>query len=342
MGRGSAGSKAEKRERSRIAVRPFWSGTISFGLINVPVQLFPAVRRTSVPLRMLAEDGTPLRRRYWCPVDERLVEADEIVRGYELEDGSHVIVSDEELEAIEPKKSREIDLRRFVDLASVPPLHFDRAYFLTPTGDSNKAYRLLAEVMEATGRAGIATFVMRGREYLVAILAEKGILRADTLRFQDELRPPEAIGLEELPEPDSAKEEGFEAAIRAAEADGLDPDELVDDTAERLVALARRKRSKGEDVYELEEADEEEAEEELDAEEREGGLDLLETIRRSLQGDNGASNGRGRGRARSAEDGKRLEELPKNRLYERAQELDIEGRSKMDREALIRALRRRE
>src|SRR5690606_31886465 len=99
-----------------------------------------------------------------------------ILRGYEWAEGEYVVVRDEELEAIEPKKTREIDLRRFVDLSEIPPLYFERTYFLTPDGNSNKAYRLLAEVMERKQRAGIATFVMRDREYLVAILAENGIL----------------------------------------------------------------------------------------------------------------------------------------------------------------------
>jgi DNA end-binding protein Ku len=333
MARKNRKSGGERERTRRVPVRPFWSGTISFGLINVPVQLFPAVRRTSAPLRMLDEDGTPLRRRYYCPAHDRLVESDEIVRGYELDDEAHVVVSDEELEAIEPKKSREIDLQRFVDLGSVPPLHFNRSYFLTPTGDSNKAYRLLAEVMERTGRAGIATFVMRGREYLVAILSERGILRADTLRFSDEVRTAEEVGLDEIREPDPELVSRFEEAIEAGEADSLDPDELTDGSAGRLLALAKAKRAKGRDVFEPRGGDEDE-----DAEEDEGfeGIDLLQTIRISLHGGNGSGSNGGDREGEEA-----LEELPKTRLYELAQELDIEGRSKMDREALIEALRRR-
>src|SRR5690606_22010540 len=96
-----------------------------------------------------------------------------------------VVVTDEELEALAPEKSRDIDLRRFVDVGAIAPEMCERAYFLTPAGGSTKAYRLLAAAMERTGRAGIATFVMRGKEYLVAILAENGILRTETLRFAD-------------------------------------------------------------------------------------------------------------------------------------------------------------
>ena len=144
---------------------------------------------------MLSPDGVPLSRRYYSQKSDRALEDDEMVRGYEIEDGEYVVVTDEELERLEPKKTRDIDVRLFVDQDSIPPVYFERAYFLTPGGNSEKAYRLLAETMENRGRAGIATFVMRGKEYLIAIFAEKGLLRAETMRFADELRSPKEIGL---------------------------------------------------------------------------------------------------------------------------------------------------
>jgi DNA end-binding protein Ku len=242
--------KAEKPQRKQ-AIGAFWSGTISFGLISVPVNLFPANRRSSVSLRMLDEDGTPLRRRYYCPKHKRLVERDEIIRGHEVGDGEHVVVTDEELEAVLPGRSREIDLRRFVDASQIPPLFFERAYFLTPAGDSNKAYRLLAEVMERTGRAGIATFVMRNKEYLVAILAEDGILRAETLRFQDELRTPAAVGLADDPEVDEEEVARFEKAIADHAREGLALEEMEDESGFALRELASKKRKKNEDVVEV-------------------------------------------------------------------------------------------
>ena len=171
--------------------RPFWSGTISFGLVSVPVNLFPAQRGDGVPLRLLDPEGRPLARRYYCPAEETELGGDEIVRGYEVEEGKYVVIRDEELEALEPEKTRDIDLRRFVDRAEIDPMFFDRAYFLTPGADSTKAYRLLAAALEETDRAGIATFVMRGKEYWVAILAEEGLLAAATLRFPAEIRSPE-------------------------------------------------------------------------------------------------------------------------------------------------------
>lgn len=112
------------------------------------------------------------------------------MRGYEVEKDRFILVDDEELVALAPEKSQEIDLKRFVELSEIDPVYFERAYFLAPDRDAVKAYRLLARTMEEAGRAGIATFVMRGKEYLVAIIAEQGFLRAETLRFHDELRIP--------------------------------------------------------------------------------------------------------------------------------------------------------
>lgn len=133
--------------------RPFWSGTITFGLVSIPVDLFPANRSQRVSLRMIDEDGTPLSRRYYCPRTNRGVDYENLVRGYEIERGKYVPVTDEELEALEPEKTREIDLRRFVPAEDIDPLYFRRGYFFAPNETSGKAYRLLADIMERTGRA---------------------------------------------------------------------------------------------------------------------------------------------------------------------------------------------
>src|SRR5690606_39829090 len=134
-----------------------------------------------------------------------------------------------------PERTRDIDLRLFVDASEVDPVHFERAYYLTPAGESTKAYRLLARVMEESGRAGIATFVMRGKEYLVAILAENGILRAETLRFVDEVRSPDSIGLPEPRPVKPADVKRFERVIEQRAAARLAESELVDRSAERIL-----------------------------------------------------------------------------------------------------------
>ncbi|MEX0939285.1 MAG: Ku protein [Pirellulales bacterium] len=307
-------------------VRPFWSGTISFGLVSVPVHLFPGRRSGGVAMRMLDEDGTPLARRYHCPEHEVDVHPEHIVRGYELEDGSYVVIRDEELEAISPKKSREIDLRRFVDIAQVSPTLFDRPYFLTPAGDSTKAYRLLADVMHQTQKAGIATFVMRGKEYLVAILSHGGVLSAQTLRFPDEIRDADDVGLPEAPQIDREQVSRFEKAIRKHSVNELPRDELKDASTEQLTALVEKKRKKGQDIVETEDY-------EPDASEPSSDVDLMEAIRRDLQGGNGAPQ-------RSDADGSDLEDRSKEELYALAKQRNVPGRSKMNRDDLITALRK--
>jgi DNA end-binding protein Ku len=165
-------------QESGVTPRPFWSGAITFGLVSIPVNLFPANRQIRVSLRMLSPEGHPLSRRYYAPATGRELSDEQMVRGYEIEKDEYIVVTDEELERLAPERSRAIDLRRFVEANQIPALYFERAYFLVPSEACEKAYRLLATTMEKTKRAGIATFVMRGKEYLIAILAENGILRA--------------------------------------------------------------------------------------------------------------------------------------------------------------------
>jgi DNA end-binding protein Ku len=258
-------------------MRPFWSGTISFGLVTVPVALYAATKPRGISLKMIGPDEAPVRRRYVCSKDGQPLDADDIVRGYEIEKGKYVVVTDDELEAIEPRKSREIDLRLFVDRDEIDPMFYQRAYFLVPSGGTNKAYRLLAEVMERRNRAGIATFVMRAKEHLVAIIAEHGILRAETLRFADEIRKPEDAGLPEVHKPAPADVKKFEAQI-AKHAKKLDMHELVDDYAERLEKLVAEKERKQKDIVRA-------PEESSREEDGDGGgevVDLLAVLSRSL------------------------------------------------------------
>jgi len=226
----------------------FWSGAITFGLVSIQVDLYSAHRPKTAALRMVDQSGTPLQRRYFCPRDHKPVGGYDIIRGYEIEEGRYIVVTDAELEELEPEKSREIDLRSFVDLADVDPAYFQHAYFLIPAGSVNKAYRLLAEIMERSGRAGIATFVMKEREHLVAIIAEGGILRAETLRFADEIRSPEDIGLPPLEKAPAAKVKRLRREIKKLRRNEFDPTLLHDRHAHRLLDLVRRKVKTGKDV----------------------------------------------------------------------------------------------
>ena len=281
-------------EQQEIRARAFWSGTITFGLVSIPVNLFPGVRSQRAALRMLADDGTPLQRRFFCEKQKREVDGDEIVRGYEISKGKFVIVTDDELEALEPKKSRDIDLRRFVPADDIDPLFFERSYYLAPAGDTTKAYRLLAETMEQAGRAGIATFVMRGKEYLVAIVAEDGLLRADTLRFADELRTPKAVGLPAVPKIKPADITKLRKLIKSHSSAKLAESELEDGYSERIRKLAAKKERRHEDVYQL---PEEVAEEEAgDAQ----VIDLVEVLKRSLKSGEGGGRKTARKTTRKA------------------------------------------
>jgi DNA end-binding protein Ku len=199
------------------------------------------------------------------------------VRGYELDDGSYIIISDQELEDIEPRKTREIELREFVDLAEIAPAFMERGYYLTPNKGAAKAYCLLADVMEKTGRAGIATFVMRDREYLMAIFAQNGILCAETLRFHDEVRDTQTIGLPKPVTVPRAQVSAFERSINAHSAKALSHDKLTDPDTQKLKVIIARKKRAGKDLIRTNERAQE-----VDSEE-EGDVDLLDTIRRSLR-----------------------------------------------------------
>jgi DNA end-binding protein Ku len=223
---------------------------------------------------MLGPDGEPLSRRYYSQKTEKDLDADELVRGYETDKGKYVVVTDEELERLEPEKSRDIDLKRFVPGESIPPLYFERGYFLVPAAGSQKAYKLLAETMDKSDLAGIATFVMRGKEYLVAIFPDHGLLRAETMRFSDELRSPADIGLPKKRKTSPASVKKFEKLISSRSKKTFSPSKLKDEQTEQLLKLVKKKQSKPSNVVEVE------------SEESEAPkvIDLVEVLKKSLAG----------------------------------------------------------
>jgi DNA end-binding protein Ku len=202
---------------------------------------------------MIGPEGEPLARRYYSQDSGKDLDNEEMVRGYETDKGKFVIVTDEELERLAPDKSRDIDLRRFVDKDEIPPLLFERGYFLVPDGGSEKAYRLLAATMQENNKAGMATFVMRGKEYLVAILSENGILLAETLRFPDEVREPKDIDLPEKKKVSQTVVKRFETLIKRKSKSQLSTAKLKDKQTQELMKLVEKKRKRGKDVIEVEE-----------------------------------------------------------------------------------------
>jgi DNA end-binding protein Ku len=267
----------EKNREPAAAVRAFWSGTITFGLVSIPVNLFSAARSRKTAMKMVDAKGRALGRQYYCPKHERKLSNDEIVRGFEMENGKTVVVTDEELEAVAPDKTRDIELRSFVPAEQIPPMYFQRPYFLAPSGKSTKAYHLLAETMERTRRVGIGSFVMRDHEYLVAILSENGVLRAETLRFADELRTPEDVGLPKRKKAAANKVKALSKEITALTRDELDPRELADQYAAAIEELVERKQKTGKDVVHITGAEDEDAEPGMS-----NVIDLLAVLRRSL------------------------------------------------------------
>jgi len=221
---------------------------------------------------MLGPEGQPLKREYAAAETGGELQQSEMTRGYEVTEGKYVTVSDEELERLAPDKSRDIDLRLFVKNEEISPVYFDRAYVLAPADKSGKAYRLLGAIMERKERVGIATFVMHGKEYLVAIFARDGILRAETLRFADEIRTPHAIGLPKKTKVQAAAVRKFDQAIAKAAKKTIDPKEMRDEYAESMMKLIEKKSARHKDVVESEHAEPRPAK----------VVDLMEVLKKSL------------------------------------------------------------
>jgi len=276
-GRKRAGRSDAHLERAAAPVRSLWSGTITFGLVSIPVNLLSAVRPRRTAMKLVDKDGRALGREYHCSKDDRALDADDLVRGYETDEGEMVVVSDEEFESVAPEMSGDIELRRFVPLEQIPPVYFQRPYFLAPAGRSAKAYHLLATTMERTGRAGVGSFVMRGHEYLVAIISDNGVLRADTLRYADEIRTPASIGLPKRSRVVARKVSQFMKIIDDLTRDALDLSELEDEEAQALLKLAEEKRKEKDDVIRAANLESEDAES-ADAK----VIDLMEVLRKSL------------------------------------------------------------
>ena len=176
--------------------RALWSGSLSFGLVNVPVQLVSAARDVDYHFHQLHRtDNVPVEQRRICSRENVEVWWEDVAHGYQL-NGKQVILTDEELDSVEPRKTRTIDVEAFVDLAQIDPIYLDHPYFLTPVGETEgtlRAYRLLAEVMGRRHRVALGRFVMRTKEHLVAVRAREGALALSTMRFHDEVRDPAPI-----------------------------------------------------------------------------------------------------------------------------------------------------
>lgn len=177
--------------------RPLWSGSLSFGLVNVPVRLVSAVRDQDVHFHQVRKGtGERVRTKRVASTDGKEVEWDDVAKGWELDDGRMIVLTDEDFDAAQPEKTRTVDIDLFVDLREIDPVYFDHPYWLLPAGDGEgpvRAYRLLVDVMGGSGRVAIGRIVLRSREYLVALRVQDGLLSLTTMRFADELRSPDDV-----------------------------------------------------------------------------------------------------------------------------------------------------
>jgi DNA end-binding protein Ku len=178
------------------SLQGIWSGTISFSLVAIPVLLVKSVEPGRVSFHMLHnKDFSPLERKMFCPLDEKIVPSQDIIRGYEIEPGKHVIITQEELESVSPDRSRTIEILEFIDISEVDPLYYDHPYFLVPLKGGEKSYKLLAAAMQKMNRAGIAQFVLDERECLVLIKSANFALSMSTLHYSDEILSDEGMAL---------------------------------------------------------------------------------------------------------------------------------------------------
>lgn len=218
------------------------SGTISFGLVSIPVRMYTAASSANVSFNLLhAKCGSRIKQQTFCPTDNEVVDRASLVRGYEFSKDQYVRVSDDELKALEGESSKVIDIAEFVPLSSVDPIFFEKTYYLGPDKGGDKAYRLLADAMEKDERVALATFVMRGKESLVLIRPARGGLMLHTMYFADEVRD-----FGEIDRGQSAKIKPGEMELALQLIDGLASDEFApekyrDEYRHRVLDLINQK-----------------------------------------------------------------------------------------------------
>ena len=231
--------------------RVIWKGSISFGLVTIPVQLFSAVSRKTVRFNQLdAQTGARVRHKRVSSADDSELPSERIVKGYELPSGDYVTITDTELEALVPAAARTIDIDAFVDLADIDPVFYDSAYHLVPDEATAKPYKLLAEAMQEANKVAICHFVMRSKQHLAAIRPVDGRLMLSTMVYADELVAPDELGAFDRLDAIAVDERETAMArqlIAALEAD-FEPDRYTDSYREALLELIERKASGATDV----------------------------------------------------------------------------------------------
>jgi DNA end-binding protein Ku len=237
--------------------RAIWSGTISFGLVSIPVRMFSAVSEHKLHFNLLhRKDESPIGYEKVCKLEDKPVPDDEIVKAYEIEKGEFVYVEDEDFEAAQAEGGHAFDIAQFVAVDEIDPIYFERSYYLAPQDGGEKVYTLLVRAMEDAGLAAVGTFVMRDREYLGCLRIRDGVITLERMYFADEIRPAEEL------RPARArvgKQELEMAASLIGKFKGtFDPKKYEDSYTARLLDVIRRKR-RGEEVHVAAEPEPEEA-----------------------------------------------------------------------------------
>jgi DNA end-binding protein Ku len=231
--------------------RAIWSGAISFGLVNIPVKLYSAVSRKTVRFHQLdGSDNQRIQQKRVNPRTGEEVPYENLVKGYEIGPDRYVVIDPDELDALAPEKTRTIDIEDFVDLDQIDPIFYDHPYYLVPDKGAEKAYKLLVDAMEASGKVAIARVVLRSKENLVAIRPRDGVLTMETMLFSDEVIPPDK--LDELPQAaDGKKTSKKELDMAQQLIDSLsgefEPDKYRDEYRDRVLDLIERK-AQGEEI----------------------------------------------------------------------------------------------
>ncbi|HEX9546575.1 MAG TPA: Ku protein [Acidimicrobiales bacterium] len=223
--------------------RAIWSGSVSFGLVNVPVKLVTATSTKDVRFNQLHDkDGGRINQKRVCSIDGEEVEYSHIVKGYDLGGGRFVIVEPEELQTINPEATRAIDIEEFVDLADIDPIYFEHSYYLVPDERAERPYALLVEAMERTGKVALGSFVLRTKQYLAALRPRDGVLVLSTMLYNDEV-----IGLDDLDVPTAKATAPSERELSMAQqlveslSTEFDPSKYNDTYREKVLELIEKK-----------------------------------------------------------------------------------------------------
>jgi DNA end-binding protein Ku len=225
--------------------RAIWSGAISFGLVNIPVKLYSAVSRKTVRFHQIdAESGQRIRQQRVNPASGDEVPYEQIVKGYEISPDQYVTITPEELEALEPQKTRTIDIEEFVDLEQIDPIFYDHPYYLAPDKGAAKAYKLLLDAMDEADKVAIARVVIRSKENLVALRPYRGAITMETMLFPDEVIQPDSI--EEMAASDgdvktTKRELDMAKQLIESLSGDFDPTGYRDEYRERVLDLIERK-----------------------------------------------------------------------------------------------------